>query len=59
MHRDTVAALDDLPDAIAGYLQELHPDAYSELKILKVFLLSSLDPLETYNQVPGRDPKSC
>ncbi len=59
MLSDTVAALDGLPDAIIHFLKELQPEVQPELKILKDSLLSSLHPLEAYNQVPGRDPKSC
>lgn len=58
MLRDTLAALEQLPDALARFRKTLPPRAQSTLAVLEQSLRTTLDPHEAYNMVPGRDPQN-
>ena len=57
MVRDTLAALDHLPAAVARFRQNLAPRAHPRLENLEASVREKLSPKEAYNQVPGRDPQ--
>jgi hypothetical protein len=59
MLRDTLAALDQLPDACARFRFHLPRSARPILAQLEITLRTSLDPAEAYNMVPGRRPQNC
>jgi hypothetical protein len=56
MLRDTRAALDQLPEAIARFRKNLALRAH-RLEDLEASIRKTLNPREAYNQVPGRDPR--
>lgn len=56
MLRDTLAALEQLPDALVRFRKALPKRAHSTLPALELSVRKTLDPLEAYNMVPGRDP---
>ena len=56
MLRDTLAALDQLPEACARFRTHLPRRAHPTLTRLETTVRSSLDPAEAYNMVPGRCP---
>jgi hypothetical protein len=56
MLRDTLAALEQLPDALVRFRKTLPQRAHSTLPALEMSVRKTLDPLEAYNMVPGRDP---
>ena len=56
MLRDTLAALEQLPDALVRFRKTLPQRAHSTLPALELSVRKTLDPLEAYNMVPGRDP---
>ena len=56
MLRDTLAALEQLPDASARFRKRLPPRAHPVLAKLEVSVRTNLLPAEAYNMVPGRDP---
>jgi len=56
MLRDTLAALEQLPDALVRFRKTLPQRARSTLPGLELSVRKTLDPLEAYNMVPGRDP---
>jgi hypothetical protein len=56
MLRDTLAALEQLPDALARFRKTLPQRAHSTLPALEMSVRKTLDPIEAYNMVPGRDP---
>ena len=56
MLRDTLAALEQLPDALVRFRKTLPQRAHSTLPALELSIRKTLDPLEAYNMVPGRDP---
>ena len=58
MLRDTLAALEQLPEAAARFRKNLPRRAHPTLAQLEVALRSSLLPAEAYNMVPGRDPQN-
>ena len=58
MLRDTLAALDQLPEASARFKKNLPPRAHPGLAQLEVTVRHSLPPREAYNMVPGRDPQT-
>jgi hypothetical protein len=58
MLRDTLAALDQLPEASARFKKNLPPRAHPGLAQLEVTVRHSLLPAEAYNMVPGRDPQT-
>jgi hypothetical protein len=55
MVRDTLASLDQLPEAIARFRKNLAPRAHPRLENLEASVRKTLNPEEAYNQVPGRD----
>ena len=59
MLRDTLAALEQLPDALVRFRKTLPLRAHSTLPVLELSVRKTLDPLEAYNMVPGRDPHNC
>ncbi len=59
MLRDTLAALEQLPDALVRFRKTLPQRAHSTLPVLELSVRKTLDPLEAYNMVPGRDPHNC
>ena len=56
MVRDTLAALEQLPDASARFRNNLPQRAHPMLAQLEITVRQSLLPAEAYNMVPGRDP---
>jgi hypothetical protein len=56
--RDTLAALDQLPEACARFRTHLPRHARPILAQLEITLRSSLDPAEAYSMVPGRSPQN-
>ena len=58
MLRDTLAALEQLPDTLARFRESLPRRAYSVLAQLEVTVRQSLLPAEAYSMVPGGDPQS-
>ena len=58
MLRDTLAALDQLPEACARFRAHLPRRAHPTLAQLEIIVRSSLDPAEAYNMVPGRSPQN-
>jgi hypothetical protein len=59
MLRDTLAALEQLPEARARFRRHLPPRAHPPLNQLEIEIRKNLDPAEAYNTVPGRDPQNC
>ena len=57
MLRDTLAALDQLPEACARFRKNLARRAHPTLEALEAAVRETLDPREAYNLVPGRDPQ--
>ncbi|PYT22718.1 MAG: hypothetical protein DMG57_34215 [Acidobacteria bacterium] len=58
MLRDTLAALEQLPDACARFRKTLPPRAHPALARLEVIVRQSLLPAEAYHMVPSRDPQT-
>jgi hypothetical protein len=58
MLRDTLAALERLPEAASRLRKNLPRRAHPVLAHLEVTVRQSLLPAEAYNMVPGRDPQS-
>ena len=58
MLRDTLAALDQLPEASTRFRKNLPQRAHPALLQLEAILRHSLPPAEAYNMVPGRDPQT-
>jgi hypothetical protein len=58
MLRDTLAALDQLPDATASFRKHLPKRAHPVLLKLEPVIRESLNPNAAYNMVPGRDPQN-
>ena len=57
MTRDTLASLDDIPRARQHFLDTL-PTADRERLGPRIQLVRiTLDPLEAYHQIPGKDPR--
>ena len=59
MLRDTLAALEQLPEASARLRKNLPRRAHPTLAQLELTVRQSLLPGEAYSMVPGRDPQSC
>src|SRR6266566_4980685 len=59
MLRDTLAALEQLPDACSRLRCNLPPRSHPTLSRLEVSIRTKLNPAEAYNMVPGRDPQKC
>lgn len=57
MVRDTVASLDRLPNARENVRSRLRNADKSGVLSLEPLIRQRLDPLEAYNDVPGRDPQ--
>lgn len=58
MCRDTVAALEQLPEASNRLRKNLPGRAHPALAKLEVTVRQSLQPNEAYNMIPGRDPQN-
>lgn len=58
MLRDTLAALEQLPQRLIQFRNVLPSRAQHTLTALEVSVRRSLDSREAYNMVPGRDPKN-
>ena len=58
MLRDTLAALEQLPEASSRLRKNLPPRAHPRLEQLEATVRHSLLPAEAYNMVPGRDPQN-
>jgi hypothetical protein len=58
MLRDTLAALEQFPDALVRFRKTLPQRAHSTLPALEMSVRKTLDPIEAYNMVPGRDPRN-
>jgi hypothetical protein len=58
MLRDTLAALDQLPEACARFRTKLPRRAHPILAQLEIMVRSGLDPAEAYSMVPGRSPQN-
>jgi len=56
MLRDTLATLEQLPQARARFRNKLSPRVRPTLESLESAVRKTLHPREAYNQVPGRDP---
>ena len=57
MLRDTLAALEQLPQASARFRKHLPSRAPPTLGTLEAELRNRLNPVEAYTMVPGRDPQ--
>jgi hypothetical protein len=58
MRRDTLAALEQLPEASARLRKNLPARAHPTLAQLEITVRHSLLPEEAYNMVPGRHPQN-
>ncbi len=58
MLHDTLAALEQLPQACSRFRHTLPSRAHSTLGTLEAELRNRLNPAEAYSLVPGRDPKN-
>jgi hypothetical protein len=58
MLRDTLAALDQLPQAYAHFRKRLPSRAHPILDQLERNVRKTLNPNEAYNMVPGKDPET-
>ena len=58
MLRDTMAALEQLPEASARFRKHLPPRARPVLAKLEITVRKSLLPAEAYNMVPCHDPQN-
>ena len=58
MLRDTLAALDQLPDTTARLRTNLPKRVHPTLARLEISVRKNLLPTEAYNLVPGRDPQN-
>jgi len=58
MLRDTLAALEQLPEACARLRHNLPHRAHPILAQLEFTVRRRLDPAEAYNMVPGRSPQN-
>jgi len=57
MLRDTLAALEQLPQRLIQFHNLLPPRAQRTLPSLELSVRRSLNPREAYNMIPGRDPQ--
>jgi hypothetical protein len=55
MLRDTLAALDQLAEAVERFRKNLPPRAHPRLETLEAAVRKNLDPREAYNTIPGRE----
>jgi|SRR5258707_8285955 hypothetical protein len=58
MLRDTLAALEQLPEACSRLRKNLPVPALATLSRLELTIRTNLNPAEAYNMVPGRDPQN-
>jgi hypothetical protein len=58
MLRDTLAALNQLPEACARFRTNLPRRAQSILAQLEITVRCGLDPAEAYSMVPGHSPQN-
>ena len=58
MLRDTLAALEQLPEASSRFRKNLPPRAHPALAQLEITVRQKLRPADAYNMVPGHDPQS-
>lgn len=58
MLRDTLAALEQLPEACSRLRNNLPPRTRPSLTRLEIKVRKSLDPAEAYSMIPGRDPQN-
>jgi hypothetical protein len=58
MLRDTLAALDQLPEACVRFRSTLPRRAHTTLAQIEITVRRGLDPAEAYSMVPGRDPQN-
>ena len=58
MLRDTLAALDQLPEASNRLRKNLPERAHPVLPQLEIAVRQNLQAAEAYNMVPGRDPQN-
>ena len=58
MLRDTLAALEQLPEASTRFRNNLPRRAHPALAQLEITVRHSLLPAEAYNMVSGRDPQT-
>jgi hypothetical protein len=58
MLRDTLAALNQLPPAMARFRKKLPRDSQPIWAQLEQSVRKALHPREAYNTVPGRDPEN-
>ena len=58
MLRDTLAALNQLPEACARFRTNLPRRAQSILAQLEITVRCGLDPVEAYSMVPGHSPQN-
>jgi hypothetical protein len=58
MLRDTMAALEQLPEVTARLRKKLPKHALPSLTRFEVSVRHNLLPAEAYNMVPGRDPQN-
>jgi len=55
MLRDTLAALEQLPEAVARFRKNLPRRAHPRLETLEATVRKNLNPKEAYSMVPGRE----
>lgn len=55
---DTLAALQQLPEACSRFRSNLPPRAHPRLTHLEITIRKSLDPTEAYSMIPGRNPQN-
>jgi hypothetical protein len=58
MLHDTLATLEQLPQARARFRKKIPPSVRPALETLESTVRKTLNPAEAYSQVPGRDPHS-
>src|SRR6266704_3461010 len=58
MLRDTLAALEQLPEACSRFRNHLPSRTHPTLGALEATVRSLLNPDEAYNMVPGRNPQN-
>ena len=55
MLRDTLAALEQMPETVQRFRKNLPSRAHPKLETLETAVRKNLNPKEAYNMVPGRD----
>ena len=58
MRRDTLASLEALSAARAQIRAQLPVEVRARVERLEPVIRATLDPIEAYNDVPGRDPQN-